>query len=88
MTVDLAEELRALCGRVRRLMPLSSNPEAFHIEKDQVCADLARLARKLDPSRERPQTGRIETVEQVRVNGRLVTVQHRRASFRISTRSD
>jgi hypothetical protein len=43
--VDLPERIRDLADRARRLPPPShSNPEAFHIARDELGADLEILA--------------------------------------------
>jgi glutaredoxin len=45
---DLAAKLRALAERVRRNVPLRSDPERFHVEKACLCQDLEHLARRLE----------------------------------------
>jgi hypothetical protein len=41
---DRAAKLRALSERVRRNVPLRSDPERFHVEKACICQDLEHLA--------------------------------------------
>lgn len=38
--------LDELAGRVARLIPCRRDPEAFHLEKADIAAELRRLARK------------------------------------------
>jgi hypothetical protein len=45
---DAASLLRELAGRVGRLGPSHRNPEAFHIEKSEIEAELRRVALALD----------------------------------------
>jgi hypothetical protein len=45
--IDVRGELEKLCGRIRRLFPMSGNPEAFHVEKDSICNDLMSVSRSL-----------------------------------------
>ena len=45
--MDIVLTLEELAGRVRRLVPLHRDPEAFHEEKSEIEADLRRLARVL-----------------------------------------
>jgi hypothetical protein len=40
-----AAALEALAERVRRLSPDRRDPERFHIEKDELAAELRRMAR-------------------------------------------
>lgn len=42
------DQLRALARRVIRLLPDRHDPEAFHIEKDEIAHDLRRLAAAMD----------------------------------------
>ena len=53
---SLALELRELRDKLRRLMPMNSNPERFHVEKDGLCKDLGRIANRLDPPSTKPTT--------------------------------
>jgi hypothetical protein len=46
--MDIAAELRALSERVRRNVPLRSDPEHFHVEKACLCQDLEHLARHIE----------------------------------------
>jgi hypothetical protein len=48
MDADIAAYLRALAGRVRRNVPLRSDPERFHVEKSCICQDLEHLARDFE----------------------------------------
>lgn len=42
---DLADQLRDLARRVRALSPCRHDPERYHLEKDEIERELARLAR-------------------------------------------
>lgn len=42
---ELADEL---ADRVNRLRPARSDPEAFHVEKDEIARSLRRMARRLE----------------------------------------
>jgi hypothetical protein len=58
---DLANYLRDLANRVERLAPSRTNPELFHLNKNEVVHALRRLARdhdRRDPQRERLQEAR------------------------------
>ena len=41
--------LSSLAARVSRLVPSHRDPEAFHVEKSEIVADLRRLARERRP---------------------------------------
>jgi hypothetical protein len=84
LSVELAEHIRGLARRVRRLLPLARDPEAFHVEKDAIAHDLNRLAAGIAPERRSGKSiaGKLQTT-QIIVNGRLVTVQQRRHDFAI-----
>jgi hypothetical protein len=86
VSVELAEHIRGLAQRVRRLLPLARDPEAFHVEKDAIVHELLRLAGRYAPPR-RCETAdgqrRPISVRTITINGRLVTVQHKRADFAI-----
>lgn len=43
-----SERLRDLARKVRRLVPDRHDPEAFHVSKDEVAKELARLALELE----------------------------------------
>jgi len=86
VSVELAEHIRGLAHRVRGLLPLARDPEAFHVEKDAIVHELLRLAGRYAPPRSRETMERQKRPTPVRtitVNGRLVTVQHKRANFSI-----
>jgi hypothetical protein len=85
VSVELAEHIRGLARRVRRLLPSARDPEAFHVEKDAIAHDLLRLAGDIAPERRSSKaiSGRMQTTTQIVVNGRLVTVQQRRHDFAI-----
>jgi len=56
---------------------MSSHPEAFHVEKDAIAHELLRLAGNIAPERgsSKVEPGiRVQTVRQITINGRLVTV--------------
>jgi hypothetical protein len=40
---QVADELQALIDRVRRNMPKSHNPDAFHEEKSEIANDLHKI---------------------------------------------
>lgn len=44
-SAELAEQLRDLARRVRALSPCRRDPERYHLEKDEIEKELARLAR-------------------------------------------
>jgi hypothetical protein len=46
----LALQLAELAARVRRLLPSHRDPEAFHLEKDEIAHQLRRLADKASRS--------------------------------------
>ncbi len=46
----LALQLAELASRVRRLLPSRRDPEAFHLEKDEIAHELRRLADKASRS--------------------------------------
>jgi hypothetical protein len=56
--MTIAAELHALADRVRRLAPSHRDPEAFHVEKGEIAAELLELAeiqaRRLAPVRGNP----------------------------------
>jgi hypothetical protein len=85
MSVELAEHIRGLAQRVRRILPLARDPEAFHVEKDAIVHELLRLAGRYAPPRRSSNADRVSVrqVRQITINGRLVTVQHKRADFSI-----
>jgi hypothetical protein len=84
VSAELAEHIRGLARRVRRLLPLNHDPEAFHIEKDAIAHELLILAGRYGPPRSEPRpSGRVVMKRQIVVGGRLVTVQHKRADFSI-----
>lgn len=61
MNSDLANYLRDLANRVERLAPSRTNPELFHLNKNEVVHALRKLARdhdRRDPQRERLQEAR------------------------------
>jgi len=43
-----ADRLRELAAAVRRLVPDRRDPEQFHCDKDEVVAELRRLARQIE----------------------------------------
>jgi hypothetical protein len=43
----LAAELETIVGRVRRNGPRHRDPEAFHVERDQIANDAMAIVRKL-----------------------------------------
>lgn len=43
-TVSLAEALKTLAGRVRRLTVSRSDPERFHVERSAIAGEIDRLA--------------------------------------------
>jgi len=53
-----AELAISLADRVRRLAPRYDDPEHFHVERDAIATDLARMARRLagDTGRRREPT--------------------------------
>ncbi|BCP53803.1 hypothetical protein K32_24200 [Kaistia sp. 32K] len=72
-----AAELRAIVDRVRRLMPMRRDPEAFHVERDAVAVRLLAIANQLDPS----PSAQIRRAEKlpvqpglIRRNGRIIPV--------------
>jgi len=41
---NLYDRLQALSSRIRRLMPSSRDPEAFHVERSSIAHDLQKVA--------------------------------------------
>jgi hypothetical protein len=90
---DVAAALRALANRARYLpAPSACKPECFHEQRDELAHDIQQLAERIKPStveerrhQRRAQSGRTVTTQQGTfvVNGRRVTVLHRRAAFAI-----
>jgi hypothetical protein len=83
---EAARRLREIVDRVRRLMPLRSDPERFHVDRDSVAVDLGRLARELDPEGERRQEERAKrgrfSPGTIAAKGRLIKVEKRRAPLK------
>jgi hypothetical protein len=67
-----------------RLLPSHRDPEAFHVEKDEIVRELLRAASKLDPKHgvSVSRVARIKSRVTV-VDGRNVTVQQRRLDFAV-----
>jgi hypothetical protein len=95
--VDVAAGLRALADRVRRNIPLNSDPERFHEEKSEIARGLIDIAEGVSPGGRRASVpvavevsekrrGRVVAHSVVLVNGRRVTVQARRMPFATSSR--
>jgi hypothetical protein len=88
---EAGKRIRALAERVRRLMPMSSDPERFHLEKSEIEADLATLAGEMDPRRvdaRRPPDSKFTPGEIVSAKGRRVLAQTRGARRRPGSAED
>jgi hypothetical protein len=82
VSIELAEEIRGFALRVRRLLPRRDDPERFGIEQDGIVRDMLHLAAQLAPRKRGAGATRIKSIEShIRINGRTVAVQRRRADF-------
>lgn len=96
---DAADKLRALASRVRRNLPLNSDPERFHVEMSVIARAILDVADELDPTarRGRPDQGRdqperptsagkgrvVVTTHTLVVAGKSIAVQRRRLPFSV-----
>ena len=91
MKPDLAAQLRALASRVRANLPRRSDPEQFHVEKDDIAKALLTIANAIegrsDRSYESYANARrvVVTTQSEVIGGKRVTVQRRRLPFAISS---
>lgn len=99
--IDAAEQLRALASRVRRNVPVSGDPERFHMEASEIAHDLVLVAEQIVPSTLADRRTRDRTESQMRpvsptlgrtvitttvIAGRRVAVQRRRLPFAVHAR--
>jgi hypothetical protein len=75
---ELSRALSALAERVGRLRPSSHDPESYHVERDEIRAELKRLAGEVRASRieTRAPKGKF-TAGAIRVDGRGIAVERR-----------
>ena len=85
VAADSARALRALADRVERLKPLASDPEAFFVERDEIRAELGRLAKRLLAGRVDPPRAPLERFSAGTIaaaNGRRIACEVRGARRR------
>lgn len=85
MSDKAAAQLMALAHRARRLPPPSHrDPEAFHIARSDLGAEIEAVARMLVGRIDPPRVRRRPTpATQERIGGRIVMVQVRRKAFAV-----
>ncbi len=75
---DLARKLDELADRVARIQPLNEKPESYFVERDEIRAELRKLAASLSarPADARAPRGRF-TAGSIEADGRRIAVERR-----------
>ena len=79
---ELSKALQALARRIERLTPLNHDPERYFVERDDIRAELEKLASRLTSREVERVNPRAKYADgDVYVAGRRVSVSKRKASI-------